>query len=149
MVSISNGFKETNNLQNKLKNGGEIIYQSPNANSILQTLLQTSRYSANTIDKANSTINKQYFTSINLETDDFLISISNAPKKEKILKNKVEKGAKIIYQSPNSESIFYTPELLQASQSLANKIDKANSTIKEQSKQHKGQEELKNIFDEF
>ena len=76
LVSISNGFKETNNLQNKLKNGGEIIYQSPNANSILQTLLQTSRYSANTIDKGNS-------------------------------------------------------------------------TIKEQSKQHKGQEELKNIFDEF
>uniref|UniRef100_UPI00374E4E70 putative barnase/colicin E5 family endoribonuclease n=1 Tax=uncultured Helicobacter sp. TaxID=175537 RepID=UPI00374E4E70 len=56
LVSISNGFKETNNLQNKLKNGGEIIYQSPNANSILQTLLQTSRYSANTIDKNNSTI---------------------------------------------------------------------------------------------
>ncbi|WP_267893001.1 putative barnase/colicin E5 family endoribonuclease, partial [Helicobacter trogontum] len=55
LVSISNGFKETNNLQNKLKNGGEIIYQSPNANSILQTLLQTSRYSANTIDKDNST----------------------------------------------------------------------------------------------
>ena len=92
---------------------------------------------------------KQYFTSINLETDDFLISISNAPKKENILKNKVEKGAKIIYQSPNSESIFYTPELLQASQSLANKIDSSNSTIKDQSKQHKGQEELKNIFDEF
>ena len=92
---------------------------------------------------------KQYFTSINLETDDFLISISNAPKKENILKNKVEKGAKIIYQSPNSESIFYTPELLQASQSLANKIDSSNSTIKEQSKQLKGQEELKNIFDEF
>ena len=55
LVSISNGFKETNNLQNKLKNGGEIIYQSPNANSNLQTLLQTSRYSANTIDKGNST----------------------------------------------------------------------------------------------
>ncbi|WP_161976738.1 PBECR2 nuclease fold domain-containing protein, partial [Helicobacter trogontum] len=73
---------------------------------------------------------KQYFTSINLETDDFLISISNAPKKENILKNKVEKGAKIIYQSPNSESIFYTPELLQASQSLANKIDSSNSSIK-------------------
>lgn len=52
LVSISNGFKETNNLQNKLKNGGEIIYQSPNANSNLQTLLQTSRYSANTIDNA-------------------------------------------------------------------------------------------------
>uniref|UniRef100_UPI002279E456 putative barnase/colicin E5 family endoribonuclease n=1 Tax=Helicobacter equorum TaxID=361872 RepID=UPI002279E456 len=76
LVSISNGFKETNNLQNKLKNGGEIIYQSPNANSILQTLLQTSRYSANTIDSSNS-------------------------------------------------------------------------IIKEQSKQHKGQEELKNVFDEF
>ncbi|MCI7710352.1 MAG: hypothetical protein MSL80_01625 [Helicobacter sp.] len=55
LVSISNGFKETNNLQNKLKNGGEIIYQSPNANSNLQTLLQTSRYSANTIDKEHST----------------------------------------------------------------------------------------------
>ncbi|MDA3968032.1 PBECR2 nuclease fold domain-containing protein, partial [Helicobacter sp. WB40] len=56
LVSISNGFKETNNLKNKLENGGEIIYQSPNANSILQTLLQTSLYSANTIDNINSTI---------------------------------------------------------------------------------------------
>ncbi|HJE65828.1 MAG TPA: hypothetical protein K8V51_02050 [Campylobacter avium] len=66
---------------------------------------------------------KQYFTSINLETEEFLISVSNAPKKENVLKNKVENEAKILYQSPNSESIFYTPELLQTSQSLANKID--------------------------
>ena len=71
---------------------------------------------------------KQYFTSINLQTEDFLISISNAPKKENILKNKVENGAKILYQSPNSESIFYTPELLQTKQSLANKIDNVDST---------------------
>ena len=35
----------------------------------------------------------------------------------------MENEAKILYQSPNSESIFYTPELLQTSQSLANKID--------------------------
>ncbi|RAX55441.1 hypothetical protein CCZ01_10000, partial [Helicobacter monodelphidis] len=65
---------------------------------------------------------KEYFTSINLETQDYFISVSNAPKRQNILKNKVTNGSKIIYQSPNSESIFYTPELLQASQSSANKM---------------------------
>lgn len=34
-----------------------ILYQSPNANSNLQTLLQTSLYSANEIDKKNITKN--------------------------------------------------------------------------------------------
>ncbi|MDL0110887.1 PBECR2 nuclease fold domain-containing protein, partial [Campylobacter felis] len=66
---------------------------------------------------------KQYFTSINLETKDYFISISNAPKKENILKNKVENGAKILYQSPNAKSIFYTDTLLQTDRSSANKID--------------------------
>ncbi|MCR2125165.1 Eco57I restriction-modification methylase domain-containing protein, partial [Campylobacter upsaliensis] len=51
LVSISNGIKETNNIKNKLDSGAEVIYQSPNANSNLQTLLQTSRYSANKIDE--------------------------------------------------------------------------------------------------
>ncbi len=50
LVSISNGIKETSNIKNKLDSGAEVIYQSPNANSNLQTLLQTSRYSANKID---------------------------------------------------------------------------------------------------
>ncbi|MDE7317625.1 MAG: hypothetical protein K2N12_07855, partial [Helicobacter sp.] len=54
-VSISNGIKEANNLRNKIQNGMEILYQSPNANSNLQTLLQASRYSANKTDKGNST----------------------------------------------------------------------------------------------
>lgn len=49
-VSISNGIKEANNIKNKLKRGAEVIYQSPNANSNLQTLLQASRYSTNKID---------------------------------------------------------------------------------------------------
>ena len=71
---------------------------------------------------------KQYFTSINLETKDYFISVSNAPKKENILKNKVENGAKIIYQSPNAKSIFYTDTLLQTDKSSANKIDGKNST---------------------
>ncbi|EHE0559586.1 hypothetical protein J0E37_001752, partial [Campylobacter upsaliensis] len=66
---------------------------------------------------------KQYFTSINLETKDYFISVSNAPKKENILKNKVENGAEIIYQSPNAKSIFYTDTLLQTDKSSANKID--------------------------
>ncbi|MDL0104305.1 PBECR2 nuclease fold domain-containing protein [Campylobacter felis] len=66
---------------------------------------------------------KQYFTSINLETKDYFISVSNAPKKENILKNKVENGAKILYQSPNAKSIFYTDTLLQTDKSSANKID--------------------------
>uniref|UniRef100_UPI0026344753 PBECR2 nuclease fold domain-containing protein n=1 Tax=uncultured Campylobacter sp. TaxID=218934 RepID=UPI0026344753 len=50
LVSISNGIKETNNIKNKLDSGAEVVYQSPNANSNLQTLLQASRYSANKID---------------------------------------------------------------------------------------------------
>lgn len=66
---------------------------------------------------------KQYFTSINLETKDYFISISNAPKKENILKNKVENGAKVVYQSPNAKSIFYTDTLLQEGKSPTNKID--------------------------
>nr|WP_286005771.1 hypothetical protein [Campylobacter avium] len=49
-VSISNGIKETNNLKNKLESRSKILYQSPNASSISQTLLQTSLYSANKID---------------------------------------------------------------------------------------------------
>ena len=50
LVSISNGIKETSNIKNKVENGAEVVYQSPNANSNLQTLLQASRYSANKID---------------------------------------------------------------------------------------------------
>lgn len=51
LISISNGIKEFNNLKNKLEAGAEVVYQSPNANSNLQTLLQASRYSTNKIDK--------------------------------------------------------------------------------------------------
>ncbi|WP_370521952.1 ADP-ribosyltransferase-containing protein [Helicobacter winghamensis] len=51
LVSISNGIKETRNLNNKIKKGGSFIYQSPNFNSISQKLLQTSQYSANKIDE--------------------------------------------------------------------------------------------------
>ena len=51
LVSISNGIKKTNNIKNKLDSGAKVVYQSPNANSNLQTLLQTSRYSANKIDE--------------------------------------------------------------------------------------------------
>ena len=50
LVSISNGIKETRNLNNKLEKGGSFIYQSPNFNSISQKLLQASQYSANKID---------------------------------------------------------------------------------------------------
>ena len=57
LVSISNGIKELNNIKNKIAKGAKIIYQSPNANSNLQTLLQASRYSTNEIDKNNSTPN--------------------------------------------------------------------------------------------
>ena len=55
LVSISNGIKETRNLKNKLDIGGEIIYQSPSFSSSRNKLLQTSQYSANTIDKEHST----------------------------------------------------------------------------------------------
>lgn len=56
-ISISNGIKELNNIKNKIAKGAKIIYQSPNANSILQTLLQASQYSTNKIDNNNSTPN--------------------------------------------------------------------------------------------
>ena len=66
-ISISNGIKELNNIKNKIKDGAEILYQSPNANSNLQTLLQASRYSANEIDKTNTTKNhfKSQYTAHN------------------------------------------------------------------------------------
>ena len=57
LISISNGIKELNNLKNKIRDGAKILYQSPNANSNLQTLLQASLYSANEIDKKNITKN--------------------------------------------------------------------------------------------
>ena len=84
---------------------------------------------------------KQYFTSINLETKDYFISVSNAPKKENILKNKVENGAEVIYQSPNAKSIFYTDTLLQEGKSPTNKIDSdiIPQTPQEIIKQAKGQ----------
>ena len=50
LVSISNGIKKSRNLKNKINAGAKIVYQSPNASSISQTLLQTSLYSANKID---------------------------------------------------------------------------------------------------
>ena len=56
-VSISNGIKESNNLKNKLDSGAKVLYQSPNASSNLQTLLQASRYSTNKIDNVDSTTN--------------------------------------------------------------------------------------------
>lgn len=74
--------------------------------------------------------NKEYFTSINLETNDYFISVSNAPKKENILKNKVDNGANILYVNPQASSQFiYTDKLLQTPQSSANTIDNINSTI--------------------
>ncbi|WP_066389266.1 PBECR2 nuclease fold domain-containing protein [Helicobacter himalayensis] len=75
--------------------------------------------------------NKLYFTSVNLETKDYFISISNAPKKESVLKNKLEAGAKIVYRSPNAKTIFYTETLLQANKSLANETDKGSLSIEQ------------------
>ncbi|EGL3838206.1 hypothetical protein IQ297_000085 [Campylobacter upsaliensis] len=80
---------------------------------------------------------KQYFTSVNLETKDYFISVSNAPKKENILKNKVENGAEILYQSPNAKSIFYTDTLLQTDKSSANKIDEDIIAQKDKSESEK------------
>ena len=72
LISISNGIKEINNLNNKIKQGGRILYQSPNANFISQTLLQTSQYSANKIDAEtipNQSI-KEAETTVKEPTDD-------------------------------------------------------------------------------
>ena len=56
-VSISNGLKESNNLKNKLDSGAKVLYQSPNASSNLQTLLQASRYSPNKFANVAATTN--------------------------------------------------------------------------------------------
>ena len=74
--------------------------------------------------------NELFLTSVNLETKDYFISISNAPKKEKVLINKVKNGAKVLYQSPNAKSIFYTETLLHSGKSPLNEIDKRNTTKK-------------------
>ena len=50
LVSVSNGIKEVNNLENKLKAGAKILYQSPSFSSSRNKLLQTSQYSTNKID---------------------------------------------------------------------------------------------------
>ena len=74
LVSISNGVKEERNIKNKLNNGAKIIYQSPNTNSISQTLLQASQYSANRTGKVDYTINstknhKQEYSQFSIDKD--------------------------------------------------------------------------------
>ncbi|MGX2973371.1 PBECR2 nuclease fold domain-containing protein, partial [Helicobacter sp. T3_23-1059] len=64
---------------------------------------------------------KEFFTSINLEKEDYFVSISNAPKKSKTLENKLKAGAEVIYQSPNAKS--NTETLLQDNKSLSNRTD--------------------------
>ena len=82
-ISISNGIKSTNNLKNKLENNAEILYQSPNANSNLQTLLQTSRYSANRTDSEIIPQNKA-------ESQGNLEKTSQTPQKQYSPKEKAE-----------------------------------------------------------
>lgn len=64
LVSISNGIKEVKNLQNNLNAGAKILYQSPSFRSSRNKLLQTSQFSANKIDKLDSTTS---FARINLD----------------------------------------------------------------------------------
>ena len=89
LVSISNGIKETRNLNNKLEKGGSFIYQSPNFNSISQKLLQTSQYSANKIDSdiiPQQTLNGDSITNPDIS---YAIKNENIPKElaEKIANN--------------------------------------------------------------
>ncbi|ALV24922.1 hypothetical protein CIG2463D_1353 [Campylobacter iguaniorum] len=62
--------------------------------------------------------NDDYFVNVSIDKGGYLVSISNGFKWESVIDNKLGKGAKIVYQSPNSKS--NTHELLQASQSSAN-----------------------------
>ncbi|QQF51773.1 hypothetical protein HHI31_02595 [Campylobacter fetus subsp. venerealis] len=62
--------------------------------------------------------NDDYFVNVSIDKGGYLVSISNGFKWESVINNKLGKGAKIVYQSPNSKS--NTHELLQASQSSAN-----------------------------
>lgn len=107
----------------------------------IKPALETVDYIIRDVDNmlifAKNIKDKEYFTSIILETKEYFISISNAPKKINILRNKIKNGAEVIYQSSNSESITYTPELLQASQSSANKTDKRNPSTNNAKSQYK------------
>lgn len=110
LISISNGIKEINNLNNKIKQGGRILYQSPNANFISQTLLQTSQYSANKID--NKTIPNQDLKSAD-ESNQTSLNLSRAERRamgieepkgktlvidEKAVKNDVREFGRLAHQ---------------------------------------------------
>ena len=69
---------------------------------------------------------EDYFVNVSYDKGEYLVSVSNGIKETNNLKNKLDSGAKVLYQSPSFRSS--RNKLLQTSQSSANKIDKGNST---------------------
>ena len=72
---------------------------------------------------------EDYFVNVNIDKGEYAVSISNEIKESNNLKNKLDSGAKVLYQSPSFRSS--RNKLLQTSQSSANKIDNVDSTTRE------------------
>lgn len=67
-----------------------------------------------------------YFVNVSFDNGEYLVSISNGIKETRNIRNKLKRGAKLIYQSPNFN--FISQKLLQTSQYSANETDKKNPT---------------------
>ncbi|ECP8538573.1 hypothetical protein FU398_09265 [Campylobacter jejuni] len=68
-----------------------------------------------------------YFTSIGKNYDTHFTIVSNAPKKQNTIKNKLDNGAKILYQSSKFENLRYN-QTFTDERLIANKTDGKNST---------------------
>ncbi|ECP9226260.1 hypothetical protein FU952_08035 [Campylobacter jejuni] len=67
-----------------------------------------------------------YFTSIGKNYDTHFTIVSNAPKKQNTIKNKLDNGAKILYQSSKFENLRYN-QTFTDERLIANKTDGKNS----------------------
>ena len=72
--------------------------------------------------------NDDFFVNVSYDKGEYLVSISNGIKETRNLKNKLDMGGEIIYQSPSFSTTRNKP--LQTTQYSANTKDKENSTIK-------------------
>lgn len=159
LISISNGIKEINNLNNKIKQGGKILYQSPNANSISQTLLQTSQYSANKIDaetipnqdlKSADMANVSDEIGINSTKDNFKYLIKDTfsfPNLRDMLKNKL---SFILKKDITNKETGLTGIITEAERNKISSSKAVNKSIQNgfsKEEHFKVAEDIKNIFE--
>ena len=64
---------------------------------------------------------EDYFVNVGIDKGEYIVDISAGIKETNNIKNKLNKGARVVYQSPSASSNLQT--LLQASRYSANKID--------------------------